>query len=48
MAKRRDLAERRKLRALEAKRDSLQEKTQKTRMELASVRAQLKQMRAKR
>jgi hypothetical protein len=44
----RDMASARKKRALEAKRDTLMERTQKTKQELASVRATLKAMRSQR
>lgn len=48
MARKNDIAARRKIRALEARRDALQEKMAKEKVALAETRAALKQMRSKR
>lgn len=48
MARKTDVASRRKIRALEAKRDTLQEKLSKEKVQLAETRAALKAMRSKR
>lgn len=48
MARKIDAAARRKLRQIEAKRDTLLESQQRTKVQLAETRAALKAMRAKR
>lgn len=48
MAGTKDMAERRKMRALEAKRDTLMEKSKREKIQLAEVRAALKAMKQRR
>ena len=48
MARKMDVAARRKMRQIEARRDSLVEQQQRTKVQLAETRAALKAMRAKR